>query len=167
MDDPTRAALDPEALNRNIMLLLYDAARLIRKDFDRRAKSVGLTTRAQYAVLAHLSYNEGINQNALADILDIEPITLARQLDRLEEAGMVERRPDPNDRRARTLYLTDKAWPVLDQIRVLGEQTRDRATKNLDETAQDRLINLLLHIRNNLSDKPDQPAGTSGSGGGA
>ncbi len=154
MEDPTKAALDPRALDRNIMLLLYDAARLIRKDFDRRAKQVGLTTRAQYAVLAHLSYNEGINQNALADILEIEPITLARQLDRLEEAGMVERRPDPNDRRVRTLYLTDGAWPVLDQIRILAEQTRDRAMKNLDNDAQEQLIDLLLHIRNNLSDKP-------------
>ena len=157
MDDATKAALDPKALNRNIMLLLYDAARLIRKDFDRRAKLVGLTTRAQYAVLAHLAYNEGINQNALADILDIEPITLARQLDRLEEAGMVERRPDPNDRRARTLYLTDGAWPMLDQIRLLGEQTREKAMKNLDADAQEKLIDLLIHIRNNLSDKPADP----------
>ncbi len=157
MEDETKAMLQPEALNRNIMLLLYDAARLIRKDFDRRAKTVGLTTRAQYAVLAHLSYNEGINQNALADILDIEPITLARQLDRLEDAKMVERRPDPNDRRARTLYLTEKAWPVMDQIRVLGVDTRARAMKHLNEEDQERLIDLLLHIRNNLSDKPNEP----------
>ena len=164
MDDETKAMLDPEVLDRNIMLLLYDAARLIRKDFDRRAKTVGLTTRAQYAVLAHLSYSEGINQNALADILDIEPITLARQLDRLEEAKMVERRPDPKDRRARTLYLTENAWPVLDQIRVLGLETRARAMKSLAEQDQETLIDLLLHIRNNLSDKPNEPIRPKGDG---
>lgn len=165
MDDQTKAALDPQALDRSINLLLYDAARLMRKDFDRRAKSVGLSTRAQYAVLAHLSYNEGINQNALADILDIEPITLARQLDRLEEAGMVERRPDPTDRRARALYLMEAAWPVLDQIRDLAEQTRDRAMKHMSEADQERLIDLLLHIRNNLSDKPFDPVSPATDGG--
>ena len=80
--------------------LLYDAARLLRRDFERRAKQLGLT-RAQWSVLAHLARNEGTNQAAAADVLEIEPITLVRLLDRLEAAGWVERRPDPNDRRAR------------------------------------------------------------------
>ena len=109
--------------DRSLGFLLYDAARLMRRDFDRRARSLGLT-RAQWSVLAHLVRKEGSRQAAIADTLEIEPITLVRQLDRLEAAGWVERRPDPSDRRARLLYLTDKAHPVLDQLYALGAETR-------------------------------------------
>src|SRR5690348_13133430 len=86
---------DPE---RSFGFLLYDAARLLRRDFDRRARRIGLT-RAQWSVLANLVRNEGVNQAGLADIMEIQPITLVRLLDRLEEAGWIERRPDPTDRR--------------------------------------------------------------------
>src|SRR5260221_11485482 len=106
--------------------LLYDAARLYRRDFERRAKQLGLT-RAQWSVLAHLARNEGTNQAAAADVLEIEPITLVRLLDRLEASGWVESRADPNDRRARLLYLTDKAPPILDPMYALSMESRERA----------------------------------------
>jgi DNA-binding MarR family transcriptional regulator len=161
MMDQTFRKPETEEVERSLNLLLYDAARLMRRDFDRRAKLVGLTTRAQYAVLAHLSYSEGINQSALADLLDIEPITLARQLDRLEEAGMVERRPDPNDRRARTLYLTPKTWPILDQIHDIAQESRSVALDGLSEEQKETLIDLLVTVRSNFSDKEGSDVETS------
>src|SRR5882672_3339347 len=94
--------------------LLHDIARLMRKRFDQRARGLGLT-RAQWQVLAHLARHEGINQAGLAEILEIEPITLGRLVDRMADSGWLERRADPNDRRARLLYLTAKARPVFDR----------------------------------------------------
>lgn len=132
--------------------LLYDAARLMRRDFERRAKQLGLT-RAQYSVLAHLARNEGTNQAAAADVLEIEPITLVRLLDRLEAAGWVERRQDPNDRRARLLYLTDKAHPILDQMFALSLETRDLALTGIAEPDRDTIIEMLITIRQNLSSR--------------
>lgn len=153
---------------RSIPLLLYDAARLIRRDFDRRAREHGLT-RATWQVLAHLSYSQGIRQGGLAEILDIEPITLVRLLDRLEEAGLVERRADPTDRRARTLYLTAAAYPVIEQIRSLAAETRSVGLAGLSADEQDQLIDLLTRIRANLAERglqgepgdeaADKPAG--------
>src|SRR6185312_4930884 len=100
--------------------LLHDIARLMRKRFDQRARGLGLT-RSQWQVLAHLARHEGINQAGLAEILELEPITVGRLIDRMEEAGWVERRPDPSDRRARLLYLSDKAQPVFARMRSLAE----------------------------------------------
>src|SRR5581483_7899121 len=111
--------------------LLHDAARLMRREFDRRARSSGLT-RAQWAVLASLARNEGSNQTALAEVLDIEPITLVRLLDKLEDAGWVERRADPDDRRVRRLFLTETARPLMQQFRDLADATNDAALLGLD-----------------------------------
>lgn len=130
--------------------LLYDAARLYRRDFERRAKQLGLT-RAQWSVLAHLARNEGTNQSAAADVLEIEPITLVRLLDRLEAAGWVERRADPNDRRARLLYLTDKAHPILDQMYALSLETRNLALTGVSEPDRAAMIEALIQIRQNLT----------------
>ena len=140
----------PGSFERNLGFLLHDAARLLRKRFDQRARSLGLT-RAQWSVLAHLSRQEGINQATLADILEIEPITLVRLLDRLEGAGWLERRPDPRDRRARLLYLTAAAHPMLDRMRALGAETREEAVAGLSDEAREQLIDALITIKKNLS----------------
>ena len=95
--------------------LLHDVARLLRGNFNRRVQVLGLT-QAQCRVILHLSRNEGIQQVALADILEVQPITLARLLDKLQAAGLVERRRDPSDRRAFCLSLTASAHPLLEQI---------------------------------------------------
>src|ERR1700722_9689780 len=100
-------------LDTSFGFLLHDIARLMRKRFDQRARSLGLT-RAQWQVLAHLARHEGINQAGLAEILEIEAITVGRLVDRMEEAGWVERRAHPSDRRARLLYMTAKARAVFD-----------------------------------------------------
>ncbi len=142
----------PEDLDRTLGFVLHDVARLLRKRFEQRARGLGLT-RSQWSVLAHLARHEGINQTSLAEILDVEPITLARLLDRMEAAGWVERRRDPRDRRARLLFLTEKAHPVLAQMWVLGRANREDAMAGLSPAYRDQLIESLLRIKANLSDR--------------
>jgi MarR family transcriptional regulator for hemolysin len=136
--------------------IVHDVARLLRKRFDQRARTLGLT-RAQWQVLAHLSRNEGIHQTGLADILEIENITLGRLIDRLEEAGWVERRLSPADRRVRLLHLTDKARPVSARMRALGKETREEALTGLSPDQQAELFNMLRHVRANLSERNAAP----------
>jgi MarR family transcriptional regulator for hemolysin len=133
--------------------VVHDVARLLRKRFDQRARALGLT-RAQWQVLAHLSRNEGINQSGLAEILEIENITLGRLVDRLEEAGWVERRLCGSDRRVRLLHLTEKAKPILGRMRALGEETRADALSGLSQEEQATLLAMLRHVRANLSERP-------------
>lgn len=130
-------------------LLLSDVSRLMRRNAMRRLQPLGLTE-AQARTLAHLARHEGINQVCLADILEVQPITLGRSVDRLVEGGLVERRPDPTDRRAVRLYLTPAATPVLDEMwdRVAG--TRDEAFVGIDDATRERMIDLLLTIKTNL-----------------
>jgi MarR family transcriptional regulator, transcriptional regulator for hemolysin len=140
--------------------LLHDSARLMRRDFERRTRALGLT-RAQWQTLFHLQRNEGCNQVTLADSLDVEPITLARVIDRLEVAGLVERRADPNDRRARLLFLGARATPLLQELRTLGAETREVALVGITEDERALLMDLLTKMRANLasdavtSDTPD------------
>jgi MarR family transcriptional regulator, transcriptional regulator for hemolysin len=96
-------------------LEIIETARIMRRDFDRRATVLG-ATRAQWRVLAKLSQRDGQRQIELADALDVEPISLCRMVDRLEEAGFVERRRDEVDRRAWRIHLTPKAAPVIAEI---------------------------------------------------
>ena len=133
-----------------IGFLLNDAARLMRKDFERRTRSLGLT-RAQWQTLFHLARNEGCNQATLADLLDVEPITIARTIDRLELSGLVERRSDPGDRRARLLFLGDRAHPLLEQLRALGAETREVALAGMSEDERTLLMTLLTRMRANLT----------------
>lgn len=135
---------------RSFGFLLYDSARLLRRNFDRRARPVGLT-RAQWSVLANLARNEGIKQAELADILEIQPITLVGLIDRLEAIGMVERHAHPSDRRVRTLHLTRKARPLLARMQALAEETRQDAMAGLSPSEQEHLIDQLNRIRRNLS----------------
>src|SRR5207244_13203899 len=104
-------------LNRSFGFLVNDVARLFGRRFDHngRRRRLGLT-RAQCRTLGYLARNEGINQAGLADLLEIRPMTLVRQIDRMEDDGWIERRPDPADRRARRPFLTATAWPVLGRI---------------------------------------------------
>ncbi len=139
-------------LNRSFGFVLYETARLLAKRFDQRAKCLGLS-RAQCQLLAYLVYHEGINQTGLADLLEIEPISLARLIDRMEQAGWVERRPDPKDRRAWQLFIAAKAKPVFDEMVEIGQDVRAEALRGLSGAERDQILELLLRVRHNLSDK--------------
>jgi DNA-binding MarR family transcriptional regulator len=131
--------------------VLYEAARLYSKRFDQKARALGLS-RAQCHVLFRLAVNEGTNQARLAELLELEPISLARMIDRMEEAGWVERRSDPADRRARLLYLKPKAKPIFERILALGAETRGEALSGISQAERDRMIDLLTRVRSNLSE---------------
>src|SRR5579875_17487 len=146
--------------NRSFGFVLYETARLLSKRFDQRSKSLGLT-RAQCQVLAYLVYHEGINQAGLAELLEIEPISLARLIDRMAQAGWVERRPDPQDRRAWQLFITEKAKPLFAEMIAIGREVRAEALNGFSPEESDIIMELLLRARRNLSDhaaKDDVPA---------
>ncbi len=136
----------------NFGFLLHDISRLLRKRFDRRARDLGLT-KSQWIVMAHLARHEGIKQSGLAEILEIEPITLARHLDRLGETGWIERRADPADRRVWRLHLTNKSRPLLNDLGALVDDTMEEALAGLGSPARQRLYDDLVAIRGNLSER--------------
>jgi MarR family transcriptional regulator, transcriptional regulator for hemolysin len=129
--------------------MLNDVSRLLRTRFDQRAKSHGLT-RSQWRVLVHLVRAEGIIQSGLAEILEVERMTLGRLIDRLEAAGWVERRPDSKDRRVRRLYLTAMARPTLKDIMKIATDMHDEALHGLSNDDLNWLMQTLLVIKNNL-----------------
>ncbi|HJQ17542.1 MAG TPA: MarR family transcriptional regulator [Allosphingosinicella sp.] len=127
-----------------------ETARLMRRDFDRRAASLGVT-RAQWRVLVRLAGEAGARQVELAEALDVEPITLCRMIDRLEEAGFVERRRDGVDRRAWNLHLTDKAGPLIEKLHVLGEAFQAEALAGISAADLQLARDVLAQIRSNLA----------------
>jgi DNA-binding MarR family transcriptional regulator len=133
----------------NIGFLLSDVSRLLRRRFDERARLIGIT-RPQWRALAALTRQEGVQQGALAELLEVEPITLCRMIDRLEEAGLVERRRDPADRRAWNLYLTPKARPLVEQLRAIGEEVHAAALADLAPAAVADFTAGLERVRANL-----------------
>lgn len=140
-----------ELPGRTLGFVVSDVARLLRRRFDRRARArtLGLT-RAQAFVLAQLAREEGISQATLAQRLDVEPITLARLVDKLEAAGLIERRRNRQDRRAYRLYLSEAASPLLDEIFAIAAEVREEALVGLDEAERAQLIEALLAIKANL-----------------
>ena len=135
----------------SIAFLLSDVSRLIRRRFDDRARSIGVT-RAQWRTLTALSRREGLTQGALAELLEVEPITLCRMIDRLEEAGHVERRRSPIDRRAWNIYLTAQSRPLLGQLRTIADEVIERSLRGLGEAERTALTAALDHVRRNLTD---------------
>ena len=142
--------MDNPELNRRFGFLLHDVSRLLRKRFDRRAETLGLT-RAQWAAVAHLYRQEGVNQATLADWLDVAQVTLARTVDRLEASGWVERRPHPGDRRAKCLFLTAKAHAQMEHMRTLADEVQGEALRGFPPEQHAVLIELLLRVKTNLS----------------
>jgi DNA-binding MarR family transcriptional regulator len=139
--------------------LLHDVARFLRKRFEQNARGLGLT-RSQWQVLAFLAPNEGIHQGGLAEILEVEPITLLRILDKLESRGLIERRQHPTDRRIWLLYLTPQAHPILDQMRELGDLTRSEALDGIPEAEREKLLGTLTIMKKNLVAACAKPAAT-------
>jgi MarR family transcriptional regulator for hemolysin len=130
--------------------LLHETARLLRKRFEQRAKATGLT-RAQWQAIAYLARNEGIHQAGLAELLEVEPITLGRIIDKLAERDLVERRQHPTDRRTWLLFLKDAARPLLSTLEKLGDATRAEALDGVSEEDRDRLSQILSLMKSNLA----------------
>lgn len=130
--------------------LVSDVARMLRENFRITAPELGLTL-AQARVLVHLSRNEGVSQVALSSILEIQPITLLRQIDRLERAQLVERRAHPTDRRAQQLYLTSRSQPLVQRIFDRSAQDQDRVMAGLSAAERAQLQAWLARIKANLA----------------
>ena len=143
----------PMDLDRSFGFLVHDVARLFGRRFNQRALLFLGLTRAQCKVLGYLARNEGINQAGLADLLEIKPMTLVRQIDRMEEDGWIERQPQPGDRRARRLVLTDKARPILARILDLSNEVRAESFAGLSKDEGKQLIELLRRVHRNLSER--------------
>jgi len=135
--------------------LLNDVTLLFRKHFDRRAVKFGLT-RAQWRATKVLYHREGLRQTELAEFLEMEPIAVGRVIDRLQAAGFVERRPDPRDRRAWRLYVTEQARGVIADMELIGRGLRKDATKGVELHELQQAMDVLNRIKDNLQ-ALDQP----------
>jgi MarR family transcriptional regulator, transcriptional regulator for hemolysin len=139
----------PRSLNREFAFTINDVARMLRTYADHMAGQYGVT-RAQWAVLARLDRFEGLKQSELAEMLDLQPITLTRLLDRLCGNGLIERRADPNDRRAKRLFLTDAARPVLEQLGALGEEVMTATLAGVSRESVENIVAQLAVVKENL-----------------
>lgn len=137
-------------MNESIGFLLNDTARLFRRAFNARTRDSGITA-LQWRLMIYLRRHAGIRQGPLAELIEVEPITLSRMVDRLAEAGLVERRADPGDRRAWLLHLTPRADTLLNGIAPTTEALVAEATEGLSAAERDQLSMLVERVRANLS----------------
>lgn len=147
-------------LKKQLVAQLVESSRLLRNYIDHRAKERG-TTRAQWIVLFRLRQNEGLSQVDLADVLELQPISLVRLLDRLVEHGLLERRHDPKDRRANRLFLTANGRQLVDDLDSLRDGIAGDVLKNLSPDAIETTLTSLREIKcriKKLSDSSDHAA---------
>src|SRR5579859_7657511 len=147
-------------LKRQLVAQLVESSRLLRNYIDHRAKTRG-TTRAQWIVLFRLRQHEGLSQVDLADVLELQPISLVRLLDRLVEQGLLERRHDPKDRRANRLFLTASGKQLVDDLDSLRDAIATDCTRDLSTEAIETSLVTLRDIKDRikaLSDPSDHAA---------
>jgi DNA-binding MarR family transcriptional regulator len=138
----------------DLFFLLHDVARLIRVAADKRARVDGMT-RAQWALLVRLWHNPGLSQKEVADLLEVEPISVARLVDRLERGGLIERRPDANDRRIWRLHLRAEAGPVLQRIAVQRAELAAVIDEGVPQDVRDAMLAGLTRMKSNLLNHAD------------
>ena len=139
----------PRSLNREFAFTLNDVARMLRTYADHKAAQFGIT-RAQWVVLVRLDRSEGLKQSELAEMLELQPISLTRLLDKLADSGLIERRADPVDRRAKRLYLTPAARPLLEKLGALGDDLMATALAGVSAESVERMIGHLGIVKENL-----------------
>lgn len=137
-------------MSETIGFLLNDTARLFRRAFNARTRDSGITA-LQWRLITYLKRHEGVRQGPLAELIEVEPITLSRMVDRLVEAELVERRSDPTDRRAWQLYLTPRASELLNGMRPIADALTAEAIEGLSAAEVDQLVGLVERVRANLS----------------
>ena len=135
---------------RDLQFQLHDVARMLRTRFDRWARSYGLT-RAQGVILVRLHHQPGLSQIEMAAICEVEPITVGRLVDRLEARGLIERRPDPADRRIRRLHLLPASEPILALIDGYRADVNDSLLSGVSAEARETVVNVLLHMKHKLT----------------
>jgi MarR family transcriptional regulator for hemolysin len=140
-------------MDRDMLVVLHDVARLMRTRFDRWARTYGMT-RAQGVILARLNRNPGMTQNEMANICEVEPITVGRLVDRLEARGLLERRLDPADRRIRRLHLLPSSEPILAAIEHYKIDLLEEVTAGLNEKTLEAVTDALLHMKHKLTMEP-------------
>ena len=133
----------------SISWLLADASRLIRKLADRRLGTIGVT-RAQWQALGNLRRLGPMTQAALAEVMEVETATIARLTDRLEAAGLIERKAEAQDRRVKLVTMTDKAAALMDEMGVIGQKLRDDMLVDLSPSELEALIGTLTTIKSRL-----------------
>jgi len=144
---------------RNFGFLLRDLTNRYTARFEQHAREISLTL-VQCKVLVNLEKSEGASQAKLAELTGIEPMMMVRLLDRMEADHLVERRPDPSDRRARRLYLTKKARPLLDEIWRLSDVTRNEMFAGIGKTDRDTCMRALERMHENIIAVSDENAAT-------
>lgn len=128
---------------------IAETHRAMRRYYDRRASALGVTT-PQWRVIAHVGHTPGLKQVELAERLDVEPITAGRIVDRLEEAGLIERQPDPADRRAWRLFLTTKAGPIREKLSALADAMAGDAFAGFEPGDLELIRAQLAMVRENV-----------------
>jgi MarR family transcriptional regulator, transcriptional regulator for hemolysin len=139
----------PDARLRNCGFLLKEVSRRYVLRFEERARELALTL-PQCKALARLEKNEGVSQARLAELAEVDAMTMVRILDRMEADGLLERRADPTDRRARCLFLTPKAKPLLDEIWRLSDAIRAEMFTGVGKSERDAFMSVLEHMHDNL-----------------
>ena len=140
-----------KSLDRDPIILLNDLARALRTRADARARAHGMT-RAQWMILVRLERQPGMSQNELAQLVEVEPITVGRLVDRLEARGFVERRPDPNDRRIWRLHLTQAASPMLEEITHARAELNEILVAGIPQRTLNATIDCLLEMKANFAE---------------
>lgn len=130
--------------------LLHDAARLIRRRFEQHTADLGLSS-AQWRLLIHVLREERVSQARLAERLEIEPISVSRLLDRMEQAGWIAREADPQDRRVRQIVATKAALDIKDSLYRSADEVYAEAMTGLPPALRQSLISTLITLNNNLS----------------
>ncbi|MBL8581170.1 MAG: MarR family transcriptional regulator [Rhizobiaceae bacterium] len=136
----------------NLGFLIHTAARLLRRRFEARGAHHGLSA-AQWRLLVHVVKSEGIAQARLAELLEIEPISVSRLVDRMEEAGWIERRQDATDRRVRMIFPTERSREVFGEVKSMAGEVYDDALRDLSREDRRALVRGLDAIVRNLSDE--------------
>lgn len=136
--------------------LVLDVGRLIRQDFRRRAQHLGLT-QAQWSALNHLFREPGLTQTALAERLEVHPVTVTQLLDRMAKAGWITRGAHASDRRAQCVYLTDASDALVGEIKRLGQQTREVALRGFSAAEREQFEALLQRVKSNVAGALDAP----------
>jgi MarR family transcriptional regulator for hemolysin len=136
-------------LKRQLVAQIVESSRLLRNHIDQRAKSRG-TTRAQWIVLFRLREQEGLSQVDLADVLELQPISLVRLLDRLVEHGLVERRHDPRDRRANRLFLTVSGRQLVDDLDSLRSSIATEVMQDISSESIQTTLETLREVKERI-----------------